>query len=225
MPQNQLLALSPETIAQHIRLITQLADKSHLLICSKETGDYSQLTICTRDELGLFRKITGILASLNINILSAQANTREDGVVLDILNVTDGVKGGNIDEERCQKVDALLKAVLQSKIDVEMLIDKHQEAETTIFPPENAVPLEVKIDNESSDICTIIDIQAEDRIGLLYSISQTLYKRGLDICFAKISTESYRAMDAFYVQDEKGGKVLDAKKLNEIKGTLEETLS
>jgi len=224
MPQNQLLALSPEAIAQHIKLITQLADKSHVLTCSKETDDYSQLTICTRDELGLFRKITGVLASLNINILSAQANTREDGIVLDILNVIDGVKGKSINEERCQKIDALLEAVLQNKIDVEMLIDKHQEAETTILPPENAVPLEVKIDNESSDICTIIDIQAADRIGLLYSISQTLYKHGLDICFAKISTESYRVMDAFYVQDEKGRKVLDAKRLNEIKGTLEECL-
>ena len=105
-----------------------------------------------------------------------------------------------------------------------MLINKHHEAESTIFPPENAVPLEIKIDNESSDTCTIIDLQAEDRIGLLYSISQTLYELGLDICFAKISTESYRAMDAFYVQDEKGRKVSGAERLNEIRESLKGTL-
>lgn len=225
MPPNQLLALSPKAIAQHIQLIRQLEDKSHVMACLKETEDYSQLTICTRDELGLFRKITGVLASLNINILTAQANTREDGIVLDILNVTDGVTGECIDEDRCQKVDALLQSVLQNRIDVEMLIDKHHEAETTIFPPENTVPLEIRIDNESSDTCTIIDIQAEDRIGLLYAITQKLYELGLDICFAKISTESYRATDAFYVQDEKARKVLDVKKLNEIREGLEETLN
>ena len=225
MPPNQLLALSPEAIAQHIRLITQLADKSHVLTCSKGTNDYSQLTICTRDELGLFRKITGVLASLNINILTAYANTRKDGIVLDMLNVADGVTGGSIDENRWQRVDALLKSVLQNKIDVEMLIDKHHEAETTIFPPENAVPLEIKIDNESSDTCTIIDIQVEDRIGLLYSVSQKLYELGLDIRFAKISTESYQATDVFYVQDEKGRKILDAKRLHKIKEGLEGTLN
>jgi len=224
MPPNQLLLLSPASIAQHIQLITKLEDKSHVIACSKETDDYSQLTICTRDEFGLFRKITGVLASLNINILTAQANTREDGIVLDILNVADGVTGGGIDEDRRQKIDALLKSVLQNKIDVEMLIDKHHEAETTIFPSENAVPLEIKIDNESSDTCTIIDLQAEDRIGLLYSISQTLYELGLDIFFAKISTESYRAMDAFYVQDEKGRKVMDTERLTEIRESLKGTL-
>ena len=53
-----------------------------------------------------------------------------------------------------------------------------------------------------------MEIEVEDRIGLLYVISQTMSELDLDISAAKISTEKGAAIDSFYVREIDGGKVL-----------------
>ena len=70
------------------------------------------------------------------------------------------------------------------------------------------IPTRVHFDNDSSDTRTVIEIETEDRVGLLYSISETLSDLELDISGAKISTEKGAAIDSFYVHEFDGGKVL-----------------
>ena len=43
----------------------------------------------------------------------------------------------------------------------------------------------------------VIDVETEDRVGLLYALSQTLSELRIDISVAKISTEKGAAMDSF----------------------------
>jgi UTP:GlnB (protein PII) uridylyltransferase len=43
----------------------------------------TELTICAADRPGLFADIAGALAATGIEILSADVNTREDGIALD----------------------------------------------------------------------------------------------------------------------------------------------
>ena len=66
----------------------------------------------------------------------------------------------------------------------------------------------IRFDNEASEERTLIEIETEDRIGLLYTISQTLSELELDISAAKISTEKGAAIDTFYVREVDGGKIL-----------------
>ena len=63
-------------------------------------------------------------------------------------------------------------------------------------------------DNETSDNRTVIDVETEDQLGLLYAISQALTEVGLDISLAKISTEKGAAIDSFYVSEQDSQKVL-----------------
>ena len=62
----------------------------------------------------------------------------------------------------------------------------------------------------------MIDLEAEDHVGLLYSISTTLAELDLDISVAKISTEKGAAIDSFYVSERDGSKVLGAERQREI---------
>ncbi|MBM3234760.1 HD domain-containing protein [Candidatus Poribacteria bacterium] len=224
MPPEQLLSSKPDEIAKHITLIEQLRNFPLVLDCQRETNNYSQIILaCAHDELGFFSKMAGVLASQNINILSAQVNTREDGIVLDILNVTDGNTGESISDKKCQQVEALLKSVLVGETDIEIRLSRQEfsrdrhAAKATIAPG-------ITINNDDSDIYTIIDVQTEDRIGLLYTISRAFYQLRLNLYLAKISTKGRRAVDVFYVQDEKGYKILNQEKLHEIKTVLEKSL-
>ena len=69
---------------------------------------------------------------------------------------------------------------------------------------------QIRFDNETSDARTLIEIETEDRLGLLYAISQTFTELALDISAARIVTERGAAIDSFYVCELDGGKVASA---------------
>ena len=83
------------------------------------------------------------------------------------------------------------------------------------------IPTLIGFDNEISESRTVVEVQAEDQVGLLYTITNTLSELSLDISFAKIFTEKGAAIDSFYVQDHAGQHIADAARLDLIKAKLE----
>ena len=70
------------------------------------------------------------------------------------------------------------------------------------------IPTIVRFDNDTSDFYTVLEIETEDRVGLLYTISQNFLQLELDIAIAKISTEKGAALDTFYVTQEDNHKIV-----------------
>ena len=87
------------------------------------------------------------------------------------------------------------------------------------------IPTQIHFDNDSSDTRTLIEIETEDRIGLLYTIAQTLTELELDISAAKICTENGAAIDSFYVRELDGGKVLAPERHRAIEHRLRRALT
>lgn len=81
------------------------------------------------------------------------------------------------------------------------------------------------IDNESSERCTIVDIFAHDRPGLLYSISRQLFELELSIVLAKISTHLDQVVDVFYITDKRHQKINDPERLQKLELLLHECIS
>ncbi len=79
----------------------------------------------------------------------------------------------------------------------------------------------VKFENDLSGDFTIIDVFAQDVPGLLFRITRALSTEGLEIWRARISTEANRAIDSFYVSDEKGKKIQTGGRLERIRNILE----
>ncbi|MCX6896048.1 MAG: hypothetical protein NTZ16_11225, partial [Verrucomicrobia bacterium] len=75
----------------------------------------------------------------------------------------------------------------------------------------------IAFDNEISENRTAIEIETEDRVGLLYAITQALVDENVDISAAKIFTEKGAAMDTFYVGEADGGKISDPARQQIIK--------
>ena len=76
------------------------------------------------------------------------------------------------------------------------------------------------MNNRDSDFYTIIEITGEDRLGILYEITQALTDHGCNISFSRISTLGNRIVDVFYVQDEWGEKIEAKQKVNNLIQTL-----
>jgi [protein-PII] uridylyltransferase len=78
----------------------------------------------------------------------------------------------------------------------------------------------VILDNEASETATVVEASGRDRPGLLAALARTLSDAGLQIVSAHIDGYGERAVDAFYVTDGQGAKVIDTRRANALKGAL-----
>jgi [protein-PII] uridylyltransferase len=172
---------------------------------------YSLVKICTWDRAGLFGKITGSLSAAGLNILGAQIFTRSDGIVLDTFFVNDGRTGHLASKDQRDKFAALLEAVLTGEaVNFHKLIAQQVtgRAAYSAYLGER-METQIRIDNNASDGRTLIEVETEDRLGLLHAISQTFAQQRLDISAARIVTERGAAIDSFYVREIGGGQMTD----------------
>jgi [protein-PII] uridylyltransferase len=227
MPVRYLLTTPEAKIASHLRLAQGLDGRSVTTdVHHFPRIGYSEFTVCTLSHPGLFASIVGVLSAHRINVLSAQIYTRSDGLVFDTFQVNNLRGMAVTNESLWQRVESELDGVLKGRIQVEDLIAAHRKGHRDRFGKKVlALPPRVDFDNRISDSYTVIDVRAADRLGILYLISQTLSFLGLDIAYAKITTEVDQAMDVFYVTEKEGGKVEDEARLAWIKRTLEDVLS
>jgi len=183
---------------------------------------YTAVRICTWDRAGLFSKIAGSFSACGLNILSAQIFTRSDGIVLDTFYVTDAPTGLPASREQHGQFERLLTGVLAGGgVNLPALIAR----QTTLRPVYQGyagepIPTHVRFDNDASETRTLIEIETEDRIGLLSAISQTLTDAHLDISTARICTEKGAAIDSFYVREMDGAKVVSPERQQFIERKL-----
>jgi [protein-PII] uridylyltransferase len=187
---------------------------------------YNLVRICTWDRAGLFSKIAGSFSAIGLNILSAQIFTRSDGVVLDKFFINDAKTGNLAPREAHVKFDTLLDQVLNDQtVDLPALIARQIVARPVYqaYAGER-MATQIHFDNETSDARTLIEVETEDRLGLLYAISQALAGCAMDISAARIVTERGAAIDSFYVRELDGGKVVLPERQILIENRLREAI-
>jgi [protein-PII] uridylyltransferase len=224
MPYSYFPGFSPQKIAYHVRLIEKHGNNIGMDVIFHPNEGYDEFTFWGYDKPGVFSKLCGVLAGSGINILGARIITCNDGRILDVFYVNRLGKSTHEDEEIWDKVRSDLYGVLNGKIDVEELVSKRKRYKPIYEKPIPRHPTRIEIDNESSDMATVIDVYTHDRVGLLYDITKTLTSLGLSIDYAKISTKVDQVADVFYVREIDGGKVFDSKKLESIKSALFEAI-
>jgi [protein-PII] uridylyltransferase len=188
---------------------------------------YTAVKICTWDRAGLFSNIAGSFSACGLNILSAQIFTRKDGIALDTFFVTDAKTGLLADQPAREKFESLLFNVLTGgEVDFHKLIERQRIHRPSYQSLEGErIPTRIHIDNEMSEGNTVIEIETEDRLGLLYVISQTLTGLDLNISVAKICTEKGAAIDTFYVAGSDGQKVHELERQRQVERSLRAALA
>ncbi|HXW84459.1 MAG TPA: [protein-PII] uridylyltransferase [Candidatus Binataceae bacterium] len=223
MPDRYFFITPESEMATHFDLMRALADRP-MVARQRHFPDleFSEFTVVTRDQPGLFSMIAGALTANHLNILSARITTREGGIVLDVFHVShlDGGGAFAMDEERWLRVQRDLEQAITGERDIAELVAAAHHVKTSAKKFIRRVPTEVTVDNRTSEQFTVIDVFTQDRVGLLFGITHTLFKLGLMIHLARISTNADQALDVFYVSDREGRKITDLAKMRELRESL-----
>jgi [protein-PII] uridylyltransferase len=218
LPERYFIYNNADEVVLHIRMVNELlkriaeADSLSTLIPivhwqNDQNLSLTVVNIVTWDRSGLFYKLAGAFSVAGLSIVSSKAVTRADHITVDTFYVCDS-SGGIVQNDKAHAiVEKYLKKTLLNNEDLLPAIREqeskrtssawlHQAADHVRTP---IAPV-VGVYHELSLKHTIIEIQCEDRIGLLYMLSKAIFDHGFDISFARISTERSVAMDTFYIE-------------------------
>jgi [protein-PII] uridylyltransferase len=217
-------------IASHVRLIRARRDagKSSLIEVSHDPRlALSEMVLAALDTPGLLAEVAGALYANRIEVVDAAIYSRESASpgeapeALDVFRVRDTIGRPVTDETRWKKVRSDLEAVLSGQLQAETLVAGRPRTESVAAWRTPAVPTECKIDNHVSRDFTVLEVITEDRPGVLYAITRTLFVEGLDIHRSKIATEANRVIDVFYVRDKATlMKVTDPPRVEQLRERL-----
>lgn len=233
LPDRYVRVTRPAAAAMHLHLIQEL--NSHVTSdifarrWMRHARESTELTVCTRDRHGLCADIAGALAAHGIEILSAELNTREDGIALDVFVLREASTHHAIEMQRYPAIERSLSKAIAGESDIAAMVERWRtrNAPRQRHRVSNAGPSnlpQVVCDNEASQSSTLIEVHAIDEAGLAYKIASALAALGLDIICARIATEKSDALDVFYVTDEEG-KRLSQSRMQSVQVSLAQMLS
>ena len=238
MPDNYFLALQVSDVVDDLRLIRSFlqnvsGDGTWPLAPamnwqpSPERG-HTIVGICTWDRDRLLAKIAGSFSVVPLNILSADVFTRSDHIVLDIFRICDLQGRAVTDKRDLDLVEKTLRSALENEqFDFGPLLEKARHQSRRRPAHEIEFPTRIAIDNRAHSTYTLIQIEAADRLGLLYDILSCLDREGVSIALSRISTQAGAAIDTFYVVDRAThSKITDSHRIDTLQKLLQDaTLS
>ena len=239
-PLRYLHGTQPKRIAAHLEMIARLQAGDVLVegIFNEELGT-CEFTVITHDTLtpGIFSKTAGVMAAQGLEIFDAQIITRNDGVVVNTFQASDPDFAGAPPVERLADVAETIVRVLKGAESVEQLRSRKVRLFSVSQPSAERHVSEVLIDNKISDRFTVIDVFAADTQGLLYVITDSIFRLGLSVQSARISTRldddiqpslrtggRHEVVDVFYVTDQHGAKIADQVRLEAICSTMKQDI-
>ena len=231
---------SPKEIQHHAHMAARI-DRDTLAQVEAEPldDDYWRVTIVGYDYPGELSLICGLLFGYGLSIVEGQVFTyrpseeaqktrrggREPRKIVDTFTVQ--AIHGDVDETTWRVYADDLRKLLRK-----MQAGRSQEAQGTlvkrvasVIPNEAATestlyPVQIQIDNDSSEDYTVLHINAPDTMGFLYELTNALaYSR---IYIARVNVESYggRAHDTLFVTDANGRKIESEERRRELRAAV-----
>ncbi|RLS36600.1 MAG: [protein-PII] uridylyltransferase [Planctomycetota bacterium] len=226
LPAYYFTCTEAERVAADLRILHRLSSEEVVVDSTYEPHtDSVEYRIFTRNPeaaKGCFHRLAGVLTALRMSILSAEINTTHEGAVIDSFHVRDRDFKDEPPAYRRDSVARAMQEALLRRTTIEELFRKNRRfGSSRTLPFGSESRSRVRIDSSSYDSRTIVEIFADDRPGLLYSISRAINRLNLSVELAKIATHLDQVLDVFYVHEQDGSHVTGDERLNEIRSTLE----
>lgn len=229
VPASHVVETSLEALTRQLQIYEKARKSTPLVeISPLEAEGITEVIVAGKDEVGALAKITGTISAAGLTILAARIVTTHSGRTLDIFQVaqSSGPLGIGIiepiDARRVDKVKRQLEDVLAGKIKVDELLKRRLAENKLGRKPTPAVSTGVDL-LELSDSFTVLEVSAEDRVGLLYDIARTLELHRVNIHLSKIDSLGTQVVDTFYVEELTGGP-LSPERVVEVSEAIENVL-
>jgi len=235
MPDHYFRATDVPEIIEHLKLFRSFLEnvsdsgESPLAAAIKwkimpEQG-HSVVAFCTWERERLLAKVAGSFSVVPLNILSADVFPRGDNVVLSIFRVCD-TKARPVTHRRdFELVEQTLRRALEDESFEFLSLIEKAKRQSRRLAPGIEFPMRIAIDNKTHPTYTLIEIQAPDRIGLLYDVLSCLDRENILIPLSRINTQAGAAIDTLYVVDgSTHAKITDSNRIQMIQQHLKSTI-
>ena len=199
------------TQAGHANLVEEARGKGAAAAAARVRPDLNaaELTVTAADRRGLFADLASAVAAMGASVVGARLYTSRGGQALDVFYLQDALGepyGGDNPralERLCRVLEASADGRAQPQASAPGLPDRRGQA--------FAISPAVRVDNEASDDCTVVEASGRDRRGLLGALARAMSGAGVSVQSAHIDNYGERAVDAFYVQEADGSKLSPAR--------------
>ena len=189
-PASYALNHSPEEIFRHAQLVEPCPRAGQVrvaVIDGPESGSWT-INVATRDRTALLARVTRVLSDCNLEVVSADIATWEDGAVLDVFIV--------------KSTSRPSEGELSSRIEGALVW-------RSVSPSDETLDLAASCDNDAHPWHSVLRMTGPDRHGLLRDITATLSKLNVTIHLARISTDATTVRNEFEVSDRHGRKLAE----------------
>ena len=229
LPNNYCTSHSPEIVAAQLLSMKGLTQED--VFCWVNPVQNTRLhEVCIGKQLrprsGNFYKLTGMLMSMGLRIQSADIKMIDDQFLWYWFQFEDS-ENKNPSPARLQEIRQRTLDVINGVEDGPPKFRKvwGSDPDDSLAAQLSRPKIQVRINNETVNNATIVDIFAYDKVGLLYRITKKIYKLGLDLRFARVATYGHQVIDVFYVTDADGNKIRNLNQIQIIKQELYDTVT
>ncbi len=213
-------AFSPDDHKAHLALTLRARAAGGAAAQARILADrnVAEIVIGARDRRALFADLALAIATLGGNVVGARIFTSAAGEALDVFyvqNAAAGPFGGDNPRATARLLGALERSARGESLG-------HEPRRPAAFarPSPFILAPSVTIDNAASRGATVIEASGRDRPGLLEALARALSDGALSILSAHIDSHGERAVDAFYVVTEDGGKLSDEARAADLRSRL-----
>ena len=213
LPEQYVLAFDVDTMCMHEALLQE----SPTVRCERVAGGHVVITVVADDRPGLLGTLAGALTVCGLDVLEASLFGTTDGLALDVFHGADPF--GRVADDGGARVTQTIERALAGEIDLAVRVDERRRAYAGIT--KRAAPeVGIYVDSEESETDTVVEVHADDDIGLLYRLASAFTDLALDVRIAKVATLGKRVVDVFYVRDAHANKIDDPAAVAELRAAL-----
>jgi [protein-PII] uridylyltransferase len=217
LPDAYLLAFEVDQMVEHLTLLD-----SHVrptVHCRRDKG-YVVVTVVAPDRAGLLATLSGALTIAGLDVVDANLFGTTDGLALDVFRAADPFGRVESDDSRVART---ITAALAGELDIATRVEERRRAYQHREAEAGAAPVELVMEESEHD--TVVEVHADDDVGLLYRLASAFVTLNLDVRVAKVATLGSRVIDVFYVRHAAGHEAADRAAFDRLRGALADAIA